>query len=554
MTPSVSLVIPNKNNEPALDLVFERLAEHTTYPDVEVVVVDDGSTDGSREVLRRWRDSGRFARFVYEERPASGVVVTLNRGLELASGELVVQLDADATVETPGWLEQLVAFFLSDERIGVVSPKVVFDSDRVHAFGVNIVTPEGLHDRGSRILEPAGRRTTHQEVDRPDWRRAPYGDRIAEVDTGIGCCMLYRREDALAVGGYDMGFQPVWFDDLDLALSIRHKLAKKAFFFPDVLVVHRVGLRNARTTPPPLREVVQARVGAALPQRVKQAITQRTGIGGMPPEQLERLRHHYAYWRQKWGWDLINPDVAEIRRRYDGTEVVWASDPERRAAGEQIAARAEALRRSGTAAHAQAYLERFGFLPPPPWSTLTRWEHILETIRDHGVLERDGDLVEIGVFLGGGVQQLARLAPHKRVVAVDLFAPGADLTPTVDGSPMAAIYRDVLGEGDQRALYDAVVAGLDNVVTVVGDSAEVELPVERVAFAHIDGNHDPAYVRSDFEKVWARTVPGGIVAFDDYGHDLPQVTAAIDALRTERAPEIARFWTGGVKTAFLERA
>jgi hypothetical protein len=35
--------------------------------------------------------------------------------------------------------------------------------------------------------------------------------------------MMYRRDDALAVGGYDLGFQPVWFDDLDLGLSIRHR-------------------------------------------------------------------------------------------------------------------------------------------------------------------------------------------------------------------------------------------------------------------------------------------------------------------------------------------
>ena len=339
MRPPVSLLIPNKNNERALDLVFERLAEYTTYDDFEVVVVDDGSTDASPEILRRWRDSGRFSRFVLEERPASGVVVTLNRGLELASGELVVQLDGDATVETPGWLTKMVAFFTSDERIGVVSPTIAFDSGRVHAFGVNLVGPEGLHDRGTRLLEPVGRRTVHQKVERPPWREAPFGDVTAEVDTGIGCCMMYRREDALAVGGYDLGFQPVWFDDIDLALSIRHRLGKKAFFLPQVLVMHRVGLRTEREAPS-RREVFQAAVGARLPPGFKAALTGRTGIG--EPEHLKRLRHHYAYWQEKWGWDLLNPDMAEVRRRYGSTEVCWAFDPASRAAGEAIAATGEA--------------------------------------------------------------------------------------------------------------------------------------------------------------------------------------------------------------------
>jgi glycosyltransferase involved in cell wall biosynthesis len=338
--PRVSLVIPNKNNEPALDLVFERLAAHTTYPDFEVVVVDDGSDDRSREILTRWRDSGRFERFVYEERPPSGVVVTLNRCLELASGELCVQLDADATVETPGWLETMVDFLATDGRIGVVSPRVVFDFGAVHAFGVNIVGPEGLHDRGSAITEPTGRRTLHEHVERPPWREAPHGDRVAEVDSGIGCCMLYRREDALAVGGYDMGFQPVWFDDLDLALSIRHRCERKAFFLPDVLVTHRVSLRTTRGEVTK-REVMEARIGRLLPKRVKEAVKQRAGVGGPSPEKLERLHHHYGYWQSKWGWDLVNPDIDAVRERYGDTEVCWAYDDQRRRAGEEIARRWE---------------------------------------------------------------------------------------------------------------------------------------------------------------------------------------------------------------------
>jgi glycosyltransferase involved in cell wall biosynthesis len=323
VTPRVSLLIPNRNNEPALDLVFERLAVHTTHPDVEVVVVDDGSDDRSLEILRRWRDSGRFARFVLHEQPPSGVVVALNKGLELATGEVVVQLDADATVETPGWVETMLAFLRSDERIGVVSPRVVFDSGVVHAYGVNIVGPEGLHDRGTRIAEPVGRRTLHQNVQRFHERDVPYGDEPVEVDSGIGCCMMYRRADALAVGGYDMGFQPVWFDDLDLALSIRHRLSKRNFFLPTVHVIHRVGLRHTRAEPASAVERFQARVGRMLPPRVKEAITARTGVGGTPPAHLERLRHHYAYWREKWGWDLLNPDMDEVRRRYAGSELLW---------------------------------------------------------------------------------------------------------------------------------------------------------------------------------------------------------------------------------------
>ena len=322
MTPRVSLLIPNRNNEPALELVLQRLAENTTYPDFELVFVDDGSDDRSLEILRRWRDSDRFARFTLHEQPPSGVVVALNKGLELATGDMVVQLDADATVETPGWLERMLTLF-EDDAVGVVSPRVVFDSGYVHAYGVNIVCAEGLHDGSTRITEPVGQRTLHQNVERFPEPEVPVPSAPVEVDTGIGCCMMYRRADALAVGGYDMGFQPVWFDDLDLGLSIRHKLAKRNFFTPDVHVVHRVGMRHTRDDGPSRREKLEAAVGRVLPSRVKTKITERTGVGGGSPEAMERLRHHYAYWQEKWGWDLLNPDMEALRGRYAGSQLLW---------------------------------------------------------------------------------------------------------------------------------------------------------------------------------------------------------------------------------------
>ena len=93
-----------------LDLFFERLAEHTTYPNFEIVAADDGSTDASLEIMRRWRDSGRFENFTLLEREHSGIVPTLNAALEAVAGEVIVRLDGDATVETPGWLEKMLAF------------------------------------------------------------------------------------------------------------------------------------------------------------------------------------------------------------------------------------------------------------------------------------------------------------------------------------------------------------------------------------------------------------------------------------------------------------
>ena len=58
------------------------------------------------------------------------------------------------------------------------------------------------------ITEPEGRRTYHQRVVRRREDDCAACDAVAEVDGGIGCCMMYRRDVALELGGYDPGWAP----------------------------------------------------------------------------------------------------------------------------------------------------------------------------------------------------------------------------------------------------------------------------------------------------------------------------------------------------------
>src|SRR5881227_3286737 len=103
-------------------------------------------------------------------------------------------MDGDATLETPGWLERMAGFLTSNPRVGVVTPAVIFGNGRVHAYGVNVIGPEGLHDGSTTITEPVGRRTAHYASKRVRVRNAPPPGRPTEVDASIGCCMLLRRE------------------------------------------------------------------------------------------------------------------------------------------------------------------------------------------------------------------------------------------------------------------------------------------------------------------------------------------------------------------------
>jgi GT2 family glycosyltransferase len=336
--PRVSLVLPNRNNEPVLDLFFETLHRHTKYPNLEVVVVDDGSTDSSVAKLRRWRDSGRFQRFELVETPGSGICDALNEGVRTATGDIIVRLDGDATIETPGWLDTMLALREASPKVGVVTGKVIFDSGRVQAYGMNLVSPAGVHPRGTVLLEPEGQRTLDTRVEYLPEGQAPVSEDAAEVDAAIGCCMMFTRDLWERVGGFDPRYNPSAFEDFDFALAARRE-GRKVFVLPEIAVVHRLSMRNPRErVSPPVRLLftLYRHIGRFVPARVRAAVAERAKLGDAAPARLELFRHHTACWREKWGFDAINPDMAQVLARYGGTEVCWAYDDELRGEGEEI--------------------------------------------------------------------------------------------------------------------------------------------------------------------------------------------------------------------------
>ena len=170
------------------------------------------------------------------------------------------------------------------------------------------------------------------------------------------------------------------------------------------------------------------------------------------------------------------------------------------------------------------------------------YEVLIDFMKERALHELEGDIVEIGAFLGGGTVKLARFAQKygKRVFAIDIFDPRCDRTRDLSGTRMCDIYQAFLQGRSQLEVYRETTRGLDNIVTLDKDSKEVEFPQEqRFIFGFIDGNHQPDYVRNDFYLVWRNLVPGGSVGFHDYDFDLPEVTEAVDGLIGEHKDEIS---------------
>ncbi|UCC32146.1 MAG: glycosyltransferase family 2 protein, partial [Phycisphaerales bacterium] len=108
--PMVSVVIPTRDRRQALEKCLKALAEQT-YPDYEVVVVDDGSSDGTPQFVQRFASdhSGMRLRCL-ENDTHIGANRSRNRGIGVAEGRFVAFIDSDCVAE-PDWLEELARGF-----------------------------------------------------------------------------------------------------------------------------------------------------------------------------------------------------------------------------------------------------------------------------------------------------------------------------------------------------------------------------------------------------------------------------------------------------------
>jgi SAM-dependent methyltransferase len=171
------------------------------------------------------------------------------------------------------------------------------------------------------------------------------------------------------------------------------------------------------------------------------------------------------------------------------------------------------------------------------------YEVLIDFIRQQALYKLEGDIVEIGAYMGRGTARLARFARKygKKVYAVDTFDPNLDKTLSKSGISAGDVYAAFLQGRSMLESYQASTKGLDNIVTLRADSKKVSFPAEqRFMFGFIDGCHQQAYVENDFYVVWPHLVAGGVLGLHDYKFDdWPEVTRAANKLMRAHSAEIS---------------
>lgn len=117
-TPLVSVIMPVYNAERYLSEAVESILSQT-FPDFELIVIDDCSTDGSLAILKSFAERDARVRLLANAQNL-GITPTLNRGIQAARGEFIARMDAD-DISLPERLEKQAAFLQANPTIGLIS-------------------------------------------------------------------------------------------------------------------------------------------------------------------------------------------------------------------------------------------------------------------------------------------------------------------------------------------------------------------------------------------------------------------------------------------------
>lgn len=118
--PKVSVIVVTYNNIELTRACLESLDEYSQYEPLEIIVVDNASSDGTPAFLSEWVANGQNRRLILND-DNRGFAAANNQGLAIANGEYLVLLNNDTYV-TPGWIRTLVRHLQRDKTIGLIGP------------------------------------------------------------------------------------------------------------------------------------------------------------------------------------------------------------------------------------------------------------------------------------------------------------------------------------------------------------------------------------------------------------------------------------------------
>ena len=190
------------------------------YLDIEILVLDDASGDGTERFLAQW--AAKEPRLRVERNPRNlGFIESCNRAAQLAQGDMLVFLNND-TVPFPNWLPPLLHVFRRFPDAGAVGGKVLSSTGILQEAG------------GVIFADGSAAHVGRGDVDDDH----PVYAYVREVDYCSGALLAIPRRLFLEMGGFDPRYRPAYYEDVDLCFTLRaHDFC--VYYQPASRIVHR---------------------------------------------------------------------------------------------------------------------------------------------------------------------------------------------------------------------------------------------------------------------------------------------------------------------------
>jgi GT2 family glycosyltransferase len=222
--PSVSIIIPTRDRADLLARAIETLFEQANWPDKELVIVDNGSTESDALALFDRICRVPNVQVIRHDSPFNFSQL-INAGARAARGDVLAIMNNDVTTNRHDWLMPLVAH-ACDPAVGVVGSKLLFGDGTLQHAGITL---------GIRGI------SSHAGVGRPADDPGPYGilSTTRRVSAVTGACMLTRRKVFERLGGMDENYA-VECSDTDYCLRVG-AAGLAVIYVTDSILIHNEG-------------------------------------------------------------------------------------------------------------------------------------------------------------------------------------------------------------------------------------------------------------------------------------------------------------------------
>ncbi len=217
-SPAVSVLVITRNHAPFIEQALESVERQTAH-DFEVVVIDDCSTDGTTESVRRWKARTRRNAHVIVNPRSRGMCENRNQFLRAARGEWIASLSGDDYYEPDRIDRQLQFFRTLPDSVGAIFGQV-------------------------RVVSEAGREVG---VWFDHWPNVPDGrifDRLILDNFVSATTVMIRRSAVDAVGGYD---ESLFYEDYDMFLRLADRYEFR--YLPGIVSNYRLFSGSASRAP-----------------------------------------------------------------------------------------------------------------------------------------------------------------------------------------------------------------------------------------------------------------------------------------------------------------